>query len=662
MKKFTRILAFVCLAATLLSLLCACAKQPDNNDEIVAETEVVEHKATNGLHKGVDNIPDSGIPFVTNGASEYKIVASNSDENLKNAIAKAAGFISSHIDSATGVGLEVIDGDQNVDWSNDAKLVVVGSDKLQQAAGFTVTDDDIGLSGYQIQTVGKSVFISANGTDGYHLAALALLRVLVGYDCLDLDTYIYSKDGSYLPEMDIVERPDFDYRIDQTYYTLASPRAYSMGFNDGDPYMTADPCHTSFYFLPPKEYENDNKDWFSNQRCNFVDDQENYLVNAAQLCYTAHGKSDELKKMQRVIADKILYLTLEKYPERNIVTVGQQDEDVVCNCASCTAVVKEYGSIAAAIIPFINGIDDLVQADLQRYAKEHNQPVKETNILFLSYQSTRFAPKYDDSLKLNEHVGVLICSSKTRYSYTFWDDINLVDKQQIENWQPFGNVYYFFYEINSNNYFVPCNTFRACVENYRFAKINNGRLMTSMGNWKTAYTSNFTAFKSYLNSRLWFNVNYDYVDLEKTFFDNYYGDGGVYMKKFFDEMTSYMDYMRDSGNADFNGVVVNEFTYTAKYWPIKMLQRWNDYCDKALQEIEKTKALNDGTYETLRDRIVLESLFPRYIICKYHSAKFSDSEIASMRKAFYDDAQYLNLTHECQYYTFESLWKGWGLE
>ena len=134
------------------------------------------------------------------------------------------------------------------------------------------------------------------------------------------------------------------------------------------------------------------------------------------------------------------------------------------------------------------------------------------------------------------------------------------------------------------------------------------------------------------------------------------------MKKFFEEMTSYMDYMRDSGNADFNGVVVNEFTYTAKYWPIKMLQRWNNYCELALKEIEKTKALNDGTYEALRDRILLETLFPRYIICKYHAAKFSETEIAAMRKAFYDDVQYFNLTHESQYETFESLWKGWGLK
>ncbi len=279
--------------------LAACVKQPETGDDIAVENERAEHKVTNGLHKGVDNIPDTGVPFVTDGSSEYKIVASNTDENHKNAIAKAAGFISSHINGATGVALEVIDGDSDVEWSKTAKLVVIGSDKLQQEAGFRTTNDDIGLTGYRIQTIGNSVFVSAEGDSGYNLAALALLRILVGYDCLDLDAYIYTKDGSYLPELDIVERPDFDYRVDQTYYTVGVPRAYSMGFNQGDPYMTADPCHTTFYFLPPKEYESDNKDWYSNQRCNFVDDQDNYLVNAAQLCYTAHGKPEELKTLSR---------------------------------------------------------------------------------------------------------------------------------------------------------------------------------------------------------------------------------------------------------------------------------------------------------------------------------------------------------------------------
>lgn len=189
-KRLLQVIAFICVAVTLFSL-CACGKkQPDPIDDVVAENVRAEHKVTNSLHKGVDNIPDTGIPFVVDGTSEYKIVAGNSDIH-KNAVAKAAGFISSHVNSATGVALEVIDGDGDVEWSESAKLVVVGSEKLQQAAGFRKTTDDIGLTGYQIQTVGNSVFVWADGDSGYNLAALALLRVLVGYDCLDLDTYIY---------------------------------------------------------------------------------------------------------------------------------------------------------------------------------------------------------------------------------------------------------------------------------------------------------------------------------------------------------------------------------------------------------------------------------------------------------------------------------------
>lgn len=126
-KRLLQVIALICVAVTLFSL-CACGKQPGSGDDVVAENVRAEHKVTNSLHKGVDNIPDTGIPFVVDGTSEYKIVAGNSGIH-KNAVTKAAGFISSHVNSATGVALEVIDGDEDVEWSDSAKLVVVGSEK-----------------------------------------------------------------------------------------------------------------------------------------------------------------------------------------------------------------------------------------------------------------------------------------------------------------------------------------------------------------------------------------------------------------------------------------------------------------------------------------------------------------------------------------------------
>ena len=46
-KRLLQVIAFLCVAVTLFSL-CACVKQPDNSNDVVAESERAEHKVTNG--------------------------------------------------------------------------------------------------------------------------------------------------------------------------------------------------------------------------------------------------------------------------------------------------------------------------------------------------------------------------------------------------------------------------------------------------------------------------------------------------------------------------------------------------------------------------------------------------------------------------------------
>ena len=58
-KRLLQVIALICVAVTLFSL-CACGKQPGSGDDVVAENVRAEHKVTNSLHKGVDNIPDTG--------------------------------------------------------------------------------------------------------------------------------------------------------------------------------------------------------------------------------------------------------------------------------------------------------------------------------------------------------------------------------------------------------------------------------------------------------------------------------------------------------------------------------------------------------------------------------------------------------------------------
>ena len=85
-KRLLQVIAFVCVTFTSF-LQCSCGKKNDSGNNLDAENIRAEHKVTNSLHKGVENIPDTGKPFIVDGASEYKIVASNYGSH-KNAVPK----------------------------------------------------------------------------------------------------------------------------------------------------------------------------------------------------------------------------------------------------------------------------------------------------------------------------------------------------------------------------------------------------------------------------------------------------------------------------------------------------------------------------------------------------------------------------------------------
>ena len=92
-----------------------------------------------------------------------------------------------------------------------------------------------------------------------------------------------------------------------------------------------------------------------------------------------------------------------------------------------------------------------------------------------------------------------------------------------------------------------------------------------------------------------------------------------------------------------------------------MVVRWNELCNQALRAIEHTKLQNDGTYERLRNHIVLESMFPRYALCMWYEKQYTAEQVAEMRLAFYNDCNALGLSREDDYRTLDALWQSWGL-
>ncbi len=669
------IIRTMCLLLALCCLLTACQNAPEEvetgdaekNDSIPEAVGTVndytEHQVSGTVHLGYEDLKDEGIPFVVDGKTEYKIVY-DGNNTFKT---EAALFFCDQIRNATGASIEKED---NPVWSETAKYIVIGDKDMVNAAGIERTDIALGVSGYQLVTKGNSLFMIVDGVDGYQMGTLALLKILVGYIAIDADIIVYEKEGSYIPEMNIIEIPDFQYRNNREFFQHAEDRGYSMG-TITEAYMfisvEGETFHNELNYLNPDVYEAEHPKWYTEKRKSEPASDPTCGVWPAHLCHTARGDEAEFALMCQTIADKIVAYALDPAnEERRIITVTQEDESYHCPCEACSAIEEEYGSPAAPVIMFVNAIDDIVQAKLQEHADATGTDKRQLKILFFAYQDTRFPPtKIDEKVTCNENVGIYYAASKVRWSWSLNDEINAQDAEALKEWGKFGELYVYGYRHNTDNYFLPCNTYRSVVENFRFLKGVNTTLIGEESNAQYHNTAFYT-FKDYLYSTLVVNVNTSYEEMKETYFKYQYGAGGEYMEQFFDEMVEYMDVMRLKGDYNFYGVCVNESVCYKEYWPYQMMQGWLELCDKALDAIEPTKISDPKMYQIYYDHIMLETIFPRYVLCKLHQEQFSDEDLFAMRKELYIDCKYFDMLLEGYYRTplnaSGGLWEAWGVK
>lgn len=658
--KLKRWIATAMAACTCVSL-AACDKKESLPSAEIIVNDKAEHLPENVLHLGFDSIREVGRTFVQNGATEYKLVTGDTQDTD---IIKAANYISANVTNATGAFMSW---ENTPVWSAEAKYIVVGNEKtvgeLMSAAGICMTEEKIGSSGYQIKTVGNSVFVMAKGANGFQLGALSFLRIVLGYDMFESNLVIYEKDGTTLPDMDIVERPDYDYRLaSNSFIQNDTASLYGMGYtgSPGNVYLAPDgsPYHNSFKYLPPETYLADNPDWYSEHRDGKYHQQ--------QLCYTAHGNAEEKAKMQSIIAARILALAAGS--DKTNVTVTQQDIDCICECTTCTDEIAKYGSVSALIIKFVNGVDDLVQAELQRQADENGTEKREMNILFFAYHKSLVPPSVSveeyPELKCNENVGAIIAPSRAHYAYSFYDDINEQYLGYLEGWKDFmDKVYIWFYQTNhaSGSYQYPQNTFETLIENYRAAKKNHAVLMQNQGNWEGSSNSAFARFKDYIDSKALIDTSVNYAELYERFFRYYYGEGGKYMKRFYDEMITHLRWLEVEYPGELTGVTVFQSMHQAKYWPKGTIEQWMGYVEQAYKAIEPLKLTDAKLYKVYYDHINLESIFPRLVMCTLLSGNYAEDELSAMRTSFMADCNVLRVTHLEENGEMSGLFDGWGL-
>ena len=648
----------VVMAVILVIVFITGKKDVDDNSggnvgpmpDVVA-TDTERHYVGDTLHKVT--VTETGRSFVTPYGSDYSVVAGES------AYARtAANFIVTHILGATGVELPLL---LDAEWSADAKYIVVGNEEMFAAAGLTMPADDIGFTGYYIKSAGDSVFIAVNGDEGYQLAAIAFLRQVVGYDMLAQDMVIYGKDGTTLPDMELIERPDYDYR--QISEPVGSAGRYGMGYTDNGIMMTinGNAWHNSFQYLPPEKYAEDYPEWYTPD--GRTQTSATGGQNPGQLCYTAHGNEKNTYQLMIDTAFETLKTTVDANPTLSNITFTQEDNYDACDCDACKAEAEKYGgSVNGPVIKFVNALAEKLE--------DYLGGSRRVTISFFAYRATEKSPtmrnadgSYSaiDNIHCHPNVGVIIAPITATYSHSFYESVNESYAENIKSWSVVcDNIYMWLYQTNFAHYLFPANTWDTVAETYRFCKANNAVFMYNEGQWNTNNVSHFSKLKEYLESRLLFDVNLNYGDLVTHFFDNYYGEGGVAMRTFFDELQAHMKYLETAFPATVRGGYKDNIAQS-QYWPKKLLDGWMDLIDEAYMAIEPLRTTDAARYETYYNHITLESLFPRYALLLLHSGSYSSSELQQMRLFFKEDSETLGVTKVDEQTDFSSIFTTWGI-
>lgn len=635
-----------------LSTLAIASCSPSNEDskEIISPIgEMSEHLQEGTLHE-ID-VKESQTPFITNGETDYKIFYQGDSIFAR----KAATFVASHLNMSTGALLSTNEIKENTPSDH---IILFGDKAYQEKKGVPFTDKELGSSGYQILTKDENVYIRTGGELGYQQAAICFLKQVIGYNRYSSKIVTYTKDGKTMPTMNIVERPDFAFR---TQSNKVDPNtSYEMGFLTTAETFFMDnetqPFHNSFDYLNPTEYQKTYPEWYS--------------TRGNQICYTAHGNQEKYDKMVDTVYEKMV-ARLNKNKTVGGITFSIQDNTDTCECETCKASTKKYGAPSGAVVKFLNAVDDKVQAHLEEEARANNTDKRQLNILFFAYHKTEkpcvtqnadgtFSPTSEDVI-CNENVGPYIAPISASFTHSFYDDVNKIYADSIKGWGALSKkLYIWLYETNFSHYLYPLNSFGTMLDSYRFCYENNGLYMYNEGQHNQGATTCFGRFKEYFNSVSLMNVNCSYKDVVDDFFTNYFKEAKEPMLKYFLELQEQCQMLEEEYSTDLNGGIYNRISQS-RFWPKKLLDRWNGYIEEGKKAIDKYKTINTVLYDSLIDNLTLESIFPRYALLEHYSGKYSADTLKNMRRLFRDDCQKLSVTQVSEGTTMENVFSGWDL-
>ena len=665
MKRF---LAIVCSLSFLLGTITGCRNSDDNSDSGLSEDEKTNYTQNytpielDTIHGGKCEETEEYI--VKNGATDYQIVIPANATTNEN---KAAVVLQNYFNKSTGITLEIVR-DTQISWNSNSKLIAIGNNVLAQQNDL-IYDDYITTEGFRIKTVGKSVFLVGEEY-GVLFSAYELLAYWFNFDCYAGNCYSYDEGVSNLKlqNFDIREEPDFMCTPQASgFITYSEDTAlmdawrYRRG-NNGYTYIGwVRGIHNFFNYVPYEEY-GEHTEWYS-------DCMEN--GKPAQLCF-----SRDPEGLMAVVLDKMKQLLIEN-PKEHIVSFSLQDNYLWCSCSECTKLEQEYGVKTAGLARFYKNLGNALQdwADTEYGVNTDGTPKRDVKVLGLAYNETEQAPaKYDEvtgkylpideSVDMGENVDIEYCPHHSAdYQIPFDEEGNEPVLSALQSWGAIcDELWLFTYNvINHEQYLLFHDTFDWMQRSLQVMRYYGATYLYDLGEWNSTNATAFNVLKEYLMAKLKWNCQADVSALTDRWFKNYFGVAEEPMRNMFETLRNKCVYLHATGvfNSRLHSGSGRGLTEDHLY-DEGFVRTLLDYIDQAYLVTRTIQATDSVFYETLCDRICLESISPRYIEIE-RFGNFMPTTIDKLKSDFKADCERLKVDRRGEGYPIDTLWKRWGI-
>ncbi len=620
-------------------------------NQTVIEIPDVSEPVAEGIYNYNSGIAQNGKGYdiVANRVAQYEIVI---PANASTDIVSAANELNSYIKAVSGVTLNILRDNQTI----TGNYISVG-DTVQ------LKNTDIDLStltndGYNIKTIEDNIYIAGINERATKYAIYTFIERFLGVRWLNQSyTHIPTASTITVNQCDIVEEAVFENR---TWYggdSHATSQVLATQYREHSRFYTGEETWGNGEGMASTHNTTDYKDrdvkgyvgksdvdptdpdgrTLGVTHPEYFTDYTNTNSSLYDLCFTnGIDENGELKSGQSVASlmiDKIKSILIADESEREIrfFMIGiMDDSQAICYCDTCNTRRAQYTESGMSVI-FMNCIEENVNAWLQ---EAQNRTV---NIIMFAYSERTSIPptvKQADGTqalisplcKANENVYVRLAPISADYTYSMTDSRqDQTQFEALEGWKVVADhLMMWDYVSNFHEYFWYYPNIHYLKENLQYyydigaTYVLNQSSYTQSGIW-------FDSIKSYVASRLYWNLGWSVEQLTNEYIELYYGEAADTVKQVMKILDNYYAELREKGLLKVDILGSGNYLQPS-YYNINLMTTLIELIESEEEKIKLSSTISTQEKTRIIEALWAVKLTPMRMILKNYSAYYSEGE------------------------------------